>query len=152
MFCKPSKHSDLTLADSAAIFGAGLACRNPGRADLVQYGTGSAPVKVRRGDSLLKVVDRFGNMGGTRTAEALRAHYRGHDRVVIVTDEQAWHGSGDPGATLPTGVPLYTWNLAGYRHGHEPGGPDRHTFAGLTDQAFRMIPLLEAGRDADWPF
>ncbi|WP_280293816.1 hypothetical protein [Nocardia abscessus] len=50
-------------------------------------------------------------------------------------------------------MPLYTWNLAGYRYGHAPGGtPYRHTFGGLTDAAFRMIPLLEAGRDADWPF
>jgi hypothetical protein len=29
---------------------------------------------------------------------------------------------------------------------------DRHTFGGLTDQAFRMIPLLESGRNAAWPF
>jgi hypothetical protein len=28
----------------------------------------------------------------------------------------------------------------------------RHTFGGLTDHAFRMVPLLEAGRDATWPW
>jgi hypothetical protein len=29
---------------------------------------------------------------------------------------------------------------------------NRHTFGGLTDQAFGMIPLLEAGHAAEWPF
>ena len=48
---------------------------------------------------------------------------------------------------------MYTWNLAGYQAGHAPSGSrQRHTFGGLTDQAFRMIPLLEAGRDCAWPW
>lgn len=53
-------------------------------------------------------------MGGTNTAEAVRANFRGHDRVVIVTDEQAsygWHGA-DPTGQVPANVPVYTWNLA----------------------------------------
>lgn len=36
-------------------------------------------------------------------------------------------------------------------HG-ESGVRNRHTFGGLTDAAFRMIPLLEAGRNAAWPW
>ncbi|MBB5120933.1 hypothetical protein AF335_19700 [Streptomyces eurocidicus] len=32
------------------------------------------------------------------------------------------------------------------------GAADRHTFGGLTDAAFRMVPLLESGRDAHWPW
>ena len=51
------------------------------------------------------------------------------------------------------GVPVYTFNLAGYRYGHGPSGVgNRHTFGGLTDQAFAAIPLLESGRDSTWPF
>lgn len=49
-------------------------------------------------------------MGGTNTAEAVRANFRGHDRVVIVTDEQAsygWHGA-DPTGQVPANVPVYT--------------------------------------------
>ncbi|MGW0588538.1 hypothetical protein [Streptosporangium sp. NPDC002607] len=39
------------------------------------------------------------------------------------------------------------------RHGATPPGKEnRHTFDGLTDAAFRMIPLLESGRNATWPF
>ncbi|MGR6922586.1 TROVE domain-containing protein [[Actinomadura] parvosata] len=154
MFDRASAKSDLTRADSAAVFGAGLGLRAES-ADLVQFGTSSAPVAISKGESVLKVVERFGNMGGTNTAEAVRAHYRGHDRVVIVTDEQVWGGwrGSDPTAQVPAHVPVYTWNLAGYRYGHGPSGAgNRHTFGGLSDAAFRMIPLLEAGRNADWPF
>ncbi|SDZ38062.1 hypothetical protein SAMN05421504_11454 [Amycolatopsis xylanica] len=74
-----------------------------------------------------------------------------NDRVVIVTDEQDAYG--DVSTSLPSSVPIYTWNLAGYRYGHTPvGAPNRYTFGGLTDQAFRMIPLIEAGETARWPF
>lgn len=74
--------------------------------------------------------------------------------MLIVTDEQAAYSSrGGPTAQVPAGVPVHTWNLAGYRAGHGPSGEaGRHTFGGLTDAAFRMVPLLEAGRDARWPW
>jgi hypothetical protein len=32
------------------------------------------------------------------------------------------------------------------------GTGTRHEFGGMTDATFRLIPLLEAGRDADWPW
>lgn len=123
--------------------------------DLVEFGTGSRVVRPRRGESLLRVLDRFGDLGGTDTAAAVRSHYRAHDRVVIVTDEQAWSGwqGEDPTSAVPARVPVYTWNVAGYRFGHGPSGAgNRHTFGGLTDGAFAAIPLLERGRDAPWSF
>lgn len=154
MFGRVSGRSQLTQADAAAVFGAALSVRAQ-VADLVQFGTGSAPVRFRRGESVLRVLDRFGDLGGTDTAEAVRRHYRRHDRVVIVTDEQAWFDvrGSDPTRAVPSNVPVYTWNVAGYRFGHGPSGTGlRHTFGGLTDAGFAMIPLLEAGRDGAWPF
>ncbi|MFC9623480.1 TROVE domain-containing protein [Streptomyces sp. NPDC056930] len=153
MWSPLSDRSQLNRADAAAIFGTALALR-AADADLVQFGTNSAPVTYRRGESVLKVLERFGDLGGTNTAEAVRRHYRTHDRVLIVTDEQAsFSYAADATAAVPSGVPVYTWNLAGYRVGHAPsGGGNRHTFGGLSDAAFRMVPLLEAGRDADWPW
>ncbi|MFC8916141.1 hypothetical protein ACFT5C_10260 [Streptomyces sp. NPDC057116] len=113
-----------------------------------------APVPHRAGESVLTVLGRFRQLGGTNTTEAVRAHYRGHDRVLIVTDEQAsFSHYGNPVQQVPPRVPVYTWNLAGYRPGHAPSGNAyRHTFGGLTDTAFRMVPLLEAGRSAHWPW
>ena len=94
------------------------------------------------------MLERFGSLGGTDTdATRCARHYRRHDRVVIVTDEQAHYSrSRRRHRQVPARVPVYTWNLAGYRAGHGPSGAGhRHTFGGLTDAAFRMVPLLEAG-------
>lgn len=96
-------------------------------------------------------------MGGTNTADAVRRHFRDgfHSRVVIVTDEQAWGGwpGSDPAGQVPASVPVYTWNLAGYKHGHGPSGSgNRHAFGGLTDVSFRLISLLENGHDSGWPW
>ncbi|NED78042.1 TROVE domain-containing protein [Streptomyces sp. SID9944] len=148
-----SERSQLTRADAAAVFGAALALR-AADADLVQFGSTSAAVEFRRGESVLKVLERFGDLGGTDTTEAVCRHYRGHDRVLIVTDEQySAHRHGDPTAQIPDRVPVYTWNLEGYRAGHGPSGTgNRHTFGGLSDSAFRMVSLLESARDADWPW
>lgn len=153
MWSRLSDRSELNRADAAAIFGTALAVR-AADADLVEFGTTSRPVRYGRGESVLKVLGRFGDLGGTDTTEAVRKHYRKHDRVLIVTDEQAMYSRhGDPAAQVPDHIPVYTWNLAGYRAGHGPSGTgNRHTFGGLTDAAFRMVPLLEAGRDADWPW
>jgi hypothetical protein len=153
MWARLSDRSELNRADAAAVFGAAVAMRAD-RADLVEFGTSSASVKYRMGESVLKVLERFGDLGGTNTTEAVRKHYKKHDRVLIVTDEQAAYSyHGDPTEQVPADIPVYTWNLAGYRAGHAPSGkPNRHTFGGLTDAAFRMVPLLERGRDADWPW
>ncbi|MDT0448104.1 TROVE domain-containing protein [Streptomyces hesseae] len=153
MWSPLSDRSQLNRADAAAIFGTAVAMR-AAHADLVEFGTTSAPVTYRRGESVLKVLERFGSLGGTDTTEAVRRHYRGQDRVLIVTDEQAsYHYAGDPTEQVPAHVPVYTWNLAGYRPGHGPSGSaDRHTFGGLTDAAFRIVPLLEDSRAARWPW
>ncbi|WKD32317.1 TROVE domain-containing protein [Streptomyces xanthophaeus] len=154
MWSPLSDRSELNRADAAAIFGTALALRAE-QADLVQFGTTSEAVRCDRGESVLKVLERFGQLGGTYTAAAVKKYYDGHDRVLIVTDEQAasYGYGGDPTAEVPAAVPVYTWNLAGHRVGHAPSGTaNRHTFGGLTDGAFRMVSLIEAGRDADWPW
>ncbi|AZQ33934.1 TROVE domain-containing protein [Streptomyces cyaneochromogenes] len=154
MFWSPlSDRSELNRADAAAIFGTALALRAKD-ADLVEFGTTSRRLTFGKGESVLKILGRFGDLGGTDTTSAVRAHYRGQDRVLIVTDEQYTHNRhGDPTQQVPADVPVYTWNLAGYRAGHGPSGKaNRHTFGGLSDAAFRMVPLLESARDADWPW
>lgn len=155
MWARLSDRSELNRADAAAVFGSAVAVRAES-ADLVQFGTDSRQVPYDGAESVLKVLERFGELGGTDTTEAVRRHYRGHDRVLIVTDEQAAHSRhGSPTDQIPAHIPVYTWNLAGYRAGHAPSGtgaPNRHTFGGLTDAAFRMVPLLEAGRNARWPW
>ncbi|MFF9570499.1 TROVE domain-containing protein [Streptomyces sp. NPDC014685] len=147
-----SERSKLTRADAAAVFGTGLAMRAE-QADLVEFGWRSAEVPFEPGEPVLEVLKRFHALGGTHTTKAVRTHYREHDRVVIVTDEQAAPcGPRGPAEPVPDDIPVYTWNLAGYRPAHGPAGPHRHTFGGLTDAAFRMIGLIEAGHEASWPW
>ncbi|TXS19855.1 TROVE domain-containing protein [Streptomyces sp. ms191] len=147
-----SERSRLTRADAAALFGTALALRAE-EADLVEFGWGSATVPFAPGEPVLEVLKRFRSLGGTFTAKALRKHYRDHDRVLIVTDEQtASYDPVTPTKPVPARVPLYTWNLAGYRPAHAPTGRNRHTFGGLTDAAFRMVGLIEARREAAWPW
>lgn len=150
-----SKDGTLMRWDAAVVFGLALA-RRCAHADVISYSNHGLRFEPQPGESLLRAIDRWKSGGyfiggGTNTAGATGATFDRHDRVVILTDEQAGYG-GDPGAVVPASVPLYTWNLAGYRLGHAAGGPNRHTFGGLTDRGFDMIPLLERGRDADWPF
>jgi hypothetical protein len=152
-----SKDGTLRCWDAAAVFGLALAARAQ-RPTVVSFSDSSRAFESVRGESVLRAMGRFKEDGyffggGTRTERAVREHYRRHDRVVILTDEQAhWHGSADVAASVPAEVPVYTWNLAGYRVGHTPVASNRFTFGGLTDAAFGMIPLIEAGSRAEWPF
>ncbi|WP_411108562.1 hypothetical protein [Streptomyces sp. c-19] len=41
---------------------------------------------------------------------------------------------------------------AEYEPAHGPTGPHRYTFGGLTDTAFRMVGLVEAGSGAARPW
>jgi hypothetical protein len=48
---------------------------------------------------------------------------------------------------------MYGYNLQGYKHAAMPAGSgNRHEFGGFSDAVFRMIPLLEAGTSASWPW
>lgn len=144
MFTVPEARTELTRADAAAVFGTALALRGD-HVDLVEFGTGSRRIDVDPRDTVLASLDRFTNLGGTETAAAVRRHYRGQDRVVIITDEQAFRSPTPVLAPVPAHVPVYTWNLAGYATSHADAAPRRHTFGGLSDAAFRLIPLIEGG-------
>ncbi|UGT38771.1 TROVE domain-containing protein [Nocardia yamanashiensis] len=160
-----AKDGTLRYWDAAALFGLALASRCA-HADVVSYsgawgsdggiGPHTIPFPTRAGEPVLRAVERWKSdgyfiNGGTDTAGAVRKHFANHDRVVILTDEQAT--GHNVHTALPATVPLYTWNLVGYRPGHAPtGSHNRHAFGGLSDAAFTMIPLIEAGKHANWPF
>lgn len=160
-----SKDGTLKRWDAAVIFGVALAQRCAS-AEVVSFSSmqsfwndpKGAKTKVfglTRGESLLKSVERWKSGGwnlggGTDTAGALRKHYAGHDRVVVLTDEQAGVDLVGVDKSIPATVPMFTWNLAGYRAASTPSGQYRHTFGGLTDAAFKIIPLLELGESPDW--
>jgi hypothetical protein len=151
-----SKDGSLRYWDAATVFGLAVAAR-AAAPTVVSFSSGSTVFPLVAGESLLAGLRRFKDgyflNQGTSTQQAVQRHYGGHDRVLILTDEQAaWHGDHDVARSVPARVPVYTWNLAGYRLGHAPSAGHRHTFGGLSDAAFRMIPLVEAGDSDCWPF
>lgn len=154
-----SARSKVTPAKAAAVFGTALAVKGE-NVDLYGFANHAFAHKVPVGGSVIKEVDRFlrrtGEAGhGTEIAASLRATFKGHDRVVLISDMQTMGGpyGGGVGTSIPANVPLYGFNLGGYQHGaFSTAVPNRIEFGGLTDATFRTIPLLEAGRKATWPW
>lgn len=163
-----SRRSTMTPVTAAALFGVVMAKRG-NAVDLHGFADGVFRHRVDHSASVLKEVERFtarvGEVGhGTRIAEALRATYRGHDRVVIVSDMQTFPDSKGPwvrGVAYTTvaadavskWVPVYGFNLGGYRATVlNAGRGNRHEFGGLNDATFTMLNLLESRASAGWPF
>lgn len=130
----------------AGIFGAALAKRCE-EAELASFDNYVEVVPFNK--PILKVVDQFTPRGGTDLIGAIRTAYNGHDRIVVLTDEQM---AGDYGPVLDIGAtPIYLFNLAGYAPAASI--PNVITFGGgLTDAAFRLLPLIERGAKAQWPW
>lgn len=153
-----SKDGTLRRWDAAAMFGLALAARCE-HSTVVQFANSSRVVSVSKGHSLLKALTKFLDGahvcgGGTATQDAVRRNYAAHDRVIILTDEQAnYHGHYDVAAAVPASIPVFTFNLAGYKAGHAPSGSaTRVTIGGLSDAAFQLLPALEARGRGVWPF
>lgn len=165
--------------DVASLFGITLGQRANG-ATVVSFSRTSRtflPPGECTGGSVLSQWKRWRDEGfnldsGTDTVLALRRHFQGHDRVIIVTDEQASggydafgrhrrYGSAlDPGryltevnSVVPAFVPLHVINVAGYEKGMVPSGSDnRHVYGGLSDSMFKLIPTVEVGVSGHWPW
>jgi hypothetical protein len=154
-----SRRSTMSPMKAAAVFGVALAAKGE-RVDLHGFADGVFAHPVPRGASVIREVDRFcrrvGEVGhGTRIVESIQATLRGHDRVFVISDMQTFAGpqGSTVTASVPATVPLYGVNLGGYRPAaFDAGAPNRIEFGGLSDAMFRIVPLIEAGRDTAWPW
>lgn len=136
----------------ASLFGLALAKKNVGRVDLFSYDNGHERVVVSPSTSILRTMDggEFHPRGGTNTWRTVQAAYTGQDRVIILTDEQA-HDRSAYASNIT--VPIFTFNVAGYKQAHVESGSNRYTFGGgLTDQAFTLLSILEERKNGEWPF
>lgn len=149
-----SAKSKMSHAKAAAVFGVALAMRN--QADLYGFASGVFKDNIPKGASLISEVSKFlaqtGCVGhGTEIALSLQRTYQGHDRVFVISDMQTT-GPGTNQA-VPANVMFYGFNLAGYRAAAMPAGfGTRHELGGLNDATFKLVPILEAGRDGHWPW
>lgn len=156
---KLSNNSSLDRTEAAAIFAAAIALKNEGRCDVYTFSNDTLKVTIPRGASLLatvkNIMDTAQRQGqGTQTVEAVRTRFNGHDRVIILTDEQSFASHlGPVAAQVPADTFMYSFDLAGYRTSDIPSGKSRkHQLFGLTDQAFKMIKLLEDRINVGWPW
>jgi len=159
--------SKVRHVDVGALFGAVLAHRGHD-VDLVGFASGHFTHELRRGGSVLRDIEAFvarvGEVGhGTETVAALKAAYREHDRVVIVSDMQAFL---HPGAyrgkrgesvsvsdAIPASVPLFGVNTSGYSATSiAAGASNRYEIGGFSDRMFTMLALLDRGHDSGWPW
>ena len=107
--------------------------------------------------SVLKLKDKLTkDSGGTDLGRALTKHYKGHDRVIILTDEQydpvyrRYWDPVDPSTIVPD-KPIFVWNLAGYKPAGM-GQPNVYVSGGLSDAAFGFIDMVEHSVNHDWPW
>ncbi|QDQ15346.1 TROVE domain-containing protein [Streptomyces spectabilis] len=166
-----SGRSQIRHVDVGALFGVALAARGCD-VDLVGYANGSFTHPLAQGGSVLRQTEAFceriGEVGhGTETVAALQASYRGHDRVVLISDMQAfahpgyargaWSYDSRPDLSvsdaIPADVPLFGINTSGHAKASiDSGKPHRYEVGGFSDKLFTMVDLLSRGRDADWPW
>lgn len=163
-----SEKSQVTLVQAGALFGVALAHRNIGNVDLYGWADDQFRHEIPQGHSVLSILDSFtrkvSSVGdGTQLARAMRSTYDGHDRVVVFTDMQTFADRGQldghaVSRSVPENIPVYAFNLAGYRYGAMATGGKgfgryRHEFGGgFSDATFQAIPLLEAGQQTNWPW
>ena len=151
-----SGRSAMARVEVAAVMA--MATANAARdVEVVIYGVDNARVRGLGGTSVLagvqKVIGLIGSVGHAtygHTAIARHFNAKRHRRVVLFTDDQ----QHDAGQVRLDRVPLiYTFNLAGYAPSALPAGArGRYTLGGFSDATFTAMAVLEAGRDADWPF
>ncbi|MEY9963805.1 hypothetical protein ABIA33_001839 [Streptacidiphilus sp. MAP12-16] len=157
-----SSRSTIRHVDVGALFGVALACKGA-QVDLVGFASGHFQHRLTGGGSVLKTVDSFcariGEVGhGTETVAALQASYRGQDRVVIVSDMQAFAAWGarrelSVSEAVPAEVPVFGVNTTGYAPAAVDGArPNRYEIGGFSDKLFTLVGLLSTGGSAVAPW
>jgi len=162
-----SGRSKVQMFEIAALFAATVASKSDAR--MIQYGDTYAEVPIS--SSVLRTIqsveERIGTVGhGTQTWPSVIDAFGQYqaDRIIVFTDMQDHPASprvgygyydrrpSEVGSTDLPDVPIYVWDLAGYGAANIENRPGRYLFGGFTDAAFRLIRLLESGRDAGWPW
>jgi hypothetical protein len=172
-----SGKSQIRHVDIGALIGVALAYRTGGKVSLYGYADGVFQHDIALGGSMLREIDRFtkriGEVGhGTQTIGAIEATFKGHDRVIVVTDGQAFAYGGyysggygvrrsglvAPRATsvsdaVPASVPLFGIDTTGYSKASiDTKQPNRFEVGGFSDAVFKMFAWAAAGRGDRWPW
>jgi hypothetical protein len=161
-----SERSNVQYVDIAALFGCVTASRSE-NVDVVAFADTAYLVKMPTKANVLRNVDHIrrevGKVGYGTNIGAAQPFLTDHNRVVIFSDMQdiaglATHREGfhfgyRHGLSIPPETTVFSFNLAGYKAGIvDTSVPNRFVLAGFSDAAFRMMAMVEAHKDQNWPF
>jgi hypothetical protein len=145
-----------TTAKIGGLFAAILWKANPG-ADLMEFGSRAVfTTKKMVGDSLFSIVDYLSAAcyGGTNFHEIFRVAKRWYDRVIIISDCQAWEEHTTPARDLAqyrarTGADphIFSLDLCGMGTLQFPESKV-YAMAGFSDKIFEVMKMLENDRMA----
>lgn len=159
MGAQMSARSTVQRWEIAALFGIALAKSQADGATIVGFDHSQYPFEARKGANVLSDLQRFERLvrgGATYTQQAVDRYQAGHQRIVVVTDEQqngSWGRQvGGVFSKVPDTTHCYTINVAGYADSHAPATGVRHGLAGLNDSVFKMMGVLEARKAGAWPW
>lgn len=157
MTMSPYRRTGSAPYEIAGLFGAALtqkARKAGGEVDIVLYHsvTGSRLWNIPKGGSILTATADMAkqcNGGMTQTWATLDKWYKGHDRVIILTDEQ----TADAPSKVVDQIPfLHIYNLVGYSSvSYDTTKPGRYRYGGFSDACFTLMATLEQ-YSQDWPF
>ena len=143
---KLSAKSDLTRMDAAATLGAII----PGDVRVFSFSNNLVEVPARRGIAGIEAIKRSQSNGGTNLADAVRrANTIPHDRLIVITDEQAtrptYFGRPNGGVPDPVVEKAYMINVASYQNGV---GYGKWTHIdGFSERVLEWIKVHETSQD-----
>ena len=149
-----SAKSSVTRTEVAAVVAGGIKATSD--IDMAIFGTYVAMVE-NLPHSTLRTIEALNSVRGTvghstNTWPCTEAVFNPdrHDRIVVITDEQANPSRGD--YFVPKHVPVYVIDTAGYGKSSIALGDRRALIGGFNDASFNVLALLERGLDAGWPW
>jgi hypothetical protein len=150
-----SSKSQVTYQEVAGLFGIALGMK--GEADVFGWADRPWHFPMAKASSVLGNLKTYmgqnGNTGsGTNLDAAIRGTYEPgkYDRMVVISDMQVMrYGSRN---LIPTDIPCYFFDLAGYASAAVETKGRVYELGGLTDATFKLITMLEAGDSGKWPW
>lgn len=149
-----SARSTMTYQEIAGLFGIALGMK--GEADVFGWADNPFHFPMGKGSSVLKNLNNYmaknGVAGhGTNLDAAIRGTYQPgkYSRMVVISDMQVMPYSR---SIIPTDIPCYFFNLAGYAPAAVETKGRVYELGGLTDHTFKLITMLEAGDSGRWPW
>jgi 60 kDa SS-A/Ro ribonucleoprotein len=140
----------IMVSDVGAIFAAALGKKG---ADVMTFHDRASYERFNRKDSIVSIAERITNQsGGTNFRSIFESARAAYDRIIILSDMQAWVGYSTPEDAFKRyrekyncSPHVYCFNLASYGDTQFPANKV-YQLAGFSDKVFDTMALLETDR------